>query len=423
MQKISCHLIFSFFLTFLLHSVALSDDPVSQDEINLYSSLLSGYNNKMRPWQLTQIWVSPKLNQIISIDEKSEIMTSSIYLKLYWYDPRLMWDAQNNSLDQILLPAKSIWVPDFIIMNSAETNGFISILDQNLASITPDGLIYLVINIGLLKTRCKLNFYYFPFDVQNCPVVIGSWQYDDTKLILNSNATLLDDSEYKKNQIWQFVDLTYSNISSDSRLYYGFGSDIQFNFILKRMPLNYMLNNIFPCLVLNAVTFIAYFLNFAQQSAISIYFQSTQIKSIQLIKFILGMTIFLTLAIYSVRIASDFPAQGEYIPIISLYFVLGLFFTFISLVWFTYAEYMRTKQRMPACLAQLAKLLRSLSSCRFIKTKNKVISNDTKELDKKEELLSLVSSINYLVVFIMMILSLVSNLVIWLLLLSNEFTF
>ena len=138
--------------------------------------------------------------------------------------------------------------------------------------------------------------------------------------------------------------------------------------------------------------------------------------------FFKGMTIFLTLAIYSVRIASDFPAQGEYIPIISIYFVLGLFYTFISLVWFTYAEYMRTKQRMPACLTQLAKFLRSLSSFKLIKTKSKVKSNDTKELDKKEELLSHVSSINYLVVFIMMLTSLISNLVIWLLLLSKKST-
>ena len=127
------------------------------------------------------------------------------------------------------------------------------------------------------------------------------------------------------------------------------------------------------------------------------------------------MTIILTLAIYSLRISGDFPSQGEYIPIISIYFALGLILTFVSMIWFTYAEYMRTKQHMPAFLTKLAHFLRALSSCRL---KNKVVQSPEK-LDQKEKIAYLVAVLNKMMVCICIVSSFVLTVVIFSLLLTH----
>ena len=40
------------------------------------------------------------------------------------------------------MPAKKIWLPDFFVINTADSNGFVSITDTSLAYIHYDGLVY-----------------------------------------------------------------------------------------------------------------------------------------------------------------------------------------------------------------------------------------------------------------------------------------
>ena len=131
------------------------------------------------------------------------------------------------------------------------------------------------------------------------------------------------------------------------------------------------------------------------------------------------MTIFLTLAIYSVRIASDFPTQGDYIPIISIYFILGLLFTFISLLWFTYAEYLRTKIEKPKMMVKLARLLTCLPLISWMdsKRKNKIFVKPIAETDEAN---NFVSVINIFIFCITLSTSLISNIYIWSSLITND---
>ena len=47
------------------------------------------------------------------------------------------------------------------------------------------------------------------------------------------------------------------------------------------------------------------------------------------------------MGIISVRVANDVPIQSEYLPLISLYFLFNLTYTFISFFWFSVAEVLR----------------------------------------------------------------------------------
>ena len=59
------------------------------------------------------------------------------------------------------------------------------------------------------------------------------------------------------------------------------------------------------------------------------------------------MSTFLTLAVYSLKVSSDFPTESLYFPIISIYFIVGIAHTLLSLIWFTISNYTKEKQAKP----------------------------------------------------------------------------
>ena len=59
------------------------------------------------------------------------------------------------------------------------------------------------------------------------------------------------------------------------------------------------------------------------------------------------MSTFLTLAVYSLKVSSDFPTESRFFPIISIYFIIGIAHTLLSLGWFTISNYTKEKQVKP----------------------------------------------------------------------------
>lgn len=102
---------------------------------------------------------------------------------------------------------------------------------------------------------------------------IGSWIYDNYTLSFGSNDDFVDTSRYIYNPIWDLYDVVVNPYTTDDR-YKGveypsgsfpFSEDITFKVILFRIPLYFMINNIFPCLILNCVTLLIFFLPFVSQ--------------------------------------------------------------------------------------------------------------------------------------------------------------
>ena len=234
---------------------------------NLSSFLLiqKNYNKNVRPLYQTNIEFEMSVNQLVNIDEKNEIMTSSCYLKMKWQDTRMSWDTNTFNVDQILVPATSLWLPDAYVINTAEASGFVSITSSNYALINSEGVIYLVINLSALKTRCSINVSGFPYDNQTCTIVLGSWQYDNSRLIFSANDTVLNTANYVTNPTWILKNTTALDSTTNTRFDNSSGlasTDVVFYFFIKRRPTNYMLNNLLPCFLLNIITLITFWIPF-----------------------------------------------------------------------------------------------------------------------------------------------------------------
>lgn len=118
--------------------------PVA-NETHIRSILLTGYDRYSRPNETTKISLDLVLKQIVGIDEKNQIVTTSSYLIADWVDPRLVWPNAGYD-DYITLRANQIWLPDLYVINTGDTNGFITVSESNL------------IYVGLIDGSVNTNF-------------------------------------------------------------------------------------------------------------------------------------------------------------------------------------------------------------------------------------------------------------------------
>ena len=85
------------------------------------------------------------------------------------------------------------------------------------------------------------------------------------------------------------------------------------------------------------------------------------------------MNIFLTFAVYSLRISNDMPIQSDYVPDISAYFLSSIGINMVAFAWVVYLNRCSTKGEIPRCLEIIAVFLKkSLFCCCFPVEKRKV---------------------------------------------------
>lgn len=123
-----------------------------------------------------------------------------------------------------------------------------------------------------------------------------------------------------------------------------------------------MINHIMPTLILSCMTLLAFYFPYAQQilssnpNQHSILFYS-KISNIHIC--LVGITIFLTLSVFSVRIADDIPTQGTPIPLIFIYFTVDCFLDFSVLLYFIIKDSLDRSQTLPTCIQKIGLLLTS----------------------------------------------------------------
>ena len=233
---------------------------------NLTAYLFKNYNAYQKPSFSLPMSLNIQFNQLISIDEKNQIMTSSFYLGVYWIDERLTWKRSEYDIDEILVPVNKLWLPDLYIINTADINGFIN-YSNYLALIESNGTINLILNLCLLKTRCSINIAGFPYDSQTCNIQIGSWSYDNEQISFSGKDSSFETKDYIENAVWYLQSVSSDEKETSKRL--SNSTDISFKIKIKRRPTNYMFNNLYPCFVLNVVTLLTFWIPFAPAFAAS----------------------------------------------------------------------------------------------------------------------------------------------------------
>ena len=72
------------------------------------------------------------------------------------------------------------------------------------------------------------------------------------------------------------------------------------------------------------------------------------------------MSQFMILAQYSVKVQSDMSPQAQFLPMVTLYFMLGLSYAFVSLLWFIIANNWTVKNNIPPYVSKFASYVKKV---------------------------------------------------------------
>ena len=201
-----------------------------------------------------------------------------------------------------------------------------------------------------IKSICKIDITFFPFDEQICLLTFGSWTYNSQFLDLARKSETADLQKYTSNGQWTLVSVNATrNVVKYSCCKYPY-VDITFRVHLRRRPLFFVQNLILPCILLATLTVFSFTLPPGSGERIA-----------------LVITLLLGLTVYMLIFTENIPKTSEVLPLISKFFIVILFEVAFCLmgtsVTLRFYHFSEPERKVPAwvnffIVGWLAKLLR-----------------------------------------------------------------
>ena len=126
-------------------------------------------------------------------DTAAQTFSLDGYIRTWWYDPRLHFNgtADGGCADSITLSRdemRKVWRPNFYWEKSIEVefpdlSQWHGSAKSQFMYVYPDGLVYASLQ-GSMKLHCAVNLTNLPFDTQECEVVWGLYDADDSQVQL-----------------------------------------------------------------------------------------------------------------------------------------------------------------------------------------------------------------------------------------------
>uniref|UniRef100_A0A8D2ZMV3 Neuronal acetylcholine receptor subunit alpha-7 n=2 Tax=Scophthalmus maximus TaxID=52904 RepID=A0A8D2ZMV3_SCOMX len=270
---------------------------------NLLKNLLKDYNRMERPvandsHPLT-VHFSLSLIQVMDVDEKNQVLTTNIWLRMSWFDHYLKWNqSEHPGVKNLRFTTDQVWTPDILLYNSADDD-FDSTFKTNVLVNSSGYAEYLP--PGIFMSTCNVDVRWFPFDIQKCELKFGSWTYDGWLLDLQMNDA--DISGFMPNGEWDLVGVPGTRNEAFYDCCKEPYPDVTFVVTIRRRTLYYALNLLIPCVLLSSMTLLIFVLPADSGEKIS-----------------LGITVLLSLTVFMLLVAEIMPATSDSVPLIGQYF-------------------------------------------------------------------------------------------------------
>ncbi|CAJ1053000.1 neuronal acetylcholine receptor subunit beta-2-like [Xyrichtys novacula] len=272
------------------------------------------YNKLIRPAvnksQQVTISIQVSLSQLISVNEREQIMTTNVWLCQEWNDYRLRWDPDKyGGIKKLRIPSKHIWLPDIVLYNNADGVYEVSFYCNAVVSNTGD---IFWLPPAIYKSACAIEVEDFPFDKQNCTLKFRSWTYDHTEvdLVLTSDFASRDD--YTPSGEWDIVSLPARKNEDPNDITY---LDITYDFVIQRKPLFYTLNMIIPCVLITSL-------------AILVFYLPSDCRE----RMTLCVSVLLALTVFLLLISKIVPPTSFAVPLIGKYLMFTMVLVTFSIV-------------------------------------------------------------------------------------------
>ncbi|VDI05907.1 Hypothetical predicted protein [Mytilus galloprovincialis] len=213
---------------------------------SLYTTLTSGHNKHLRPEvdlsSSTVISIDFHLLNLQDINEVDGTVSITGYFNIQWTDNNMAWTpADHGNAEYIVLPENVIWKPPLINSNSAQEMAMFG-MDELSLYVRYNGQVTWLPGQNL-KFTCSFDITYFPFDTQQCTLLIVTWGHAAQDITFDSLNSTIQTSLYSINSEWELSN-TYVTVDNTGT------PKASFTFYFKRRPLFLTMTLILPCVFL-----------------------------------------------------------------------------------------------------------------------------------------------------------------------------
>ncbi|XP_054616618.1 5-hydroxytryptamine receptor 3A-like [Dunckerocampus dactyliophorus] len=277
----------------------------------------------MRPvknWtETTRVRLDMLLYGIIEVDEKSQTLTSHVWIQMIWKSDFLTWTPSKFcGIEKLAFPKSKLWIPDIIIQEDTSDTG--SITASPFVTVHSNGMMQMYIRQRLTST-CTLDLYNFPFDKQSCEITFRSMNFNDKGINLGtissddiisdiSEQIMVTRGEWRLEALEADKNVTTGKNSNPSQLIYQVR--------IVRKPMLYIIIFIVPLLCLLFLDLTSFFISEARGEKLSF-----------------KITVLLSISVLLLILKDMLPSTEEKLPLIASY-CIGVF----ALVGFSVLEAM-----------------------------------------------------------------------------------
>ncbi|XP_038059338.1 neuronal acetylcholine receptor subunit beta-4-like [Patiria miniata] len=302
----------------LLASLHLSGCFASEKADELFYKLTNEnhYNPLIRPVfnesEAVMVKFGLSISQLIDVDEKNQIMTTSVWVKHSWTDRHLTWNPDEyDGITYIHIPSSLLWRPDILLYNNAD--GYFDVRFLVNAIVYHDGTVRWL-PPAIYKSSCKINIEFFPFDEQECRMKFGPWTHESRKVDMLDEQNIVDQEDYSENGEWKIVESPAIRHIIEYPCCDEAFVDVTFYFKLHRKPLFYVVTLVIPCILISFLTILVFYLPADAQEKIT-----------------LSISILLALIVFLLLIPSIIPPTSTTLPLIGRYMLFTMVLVTMSI--------------------------------------------------------------------------------------------
>uniref|UniRef100_A0AC35U7G0 Neur_chan_LBD domain-containing protein n=1 Tax=Rhabditophanes sp. KR3021 TaxID=114890 RepID=A0AC35U7G0_9BILA len=313
-------------------SALLQADGQFLPHVRLAKDLLDKkrYDNRIRPVvnqsQPTKVNFTMSLYQILAINDKQQSLDLNVWVIQKWNDEFLGWNPHKyGMINSTILPYNSIWLPDTyvynsVIMNREETERYINVVVDTNYYKRERGSEITLMYPSLYRTSCRLNILYFPYDQQNCTIIISSWTSDKASIDYYPDLPNVNLANYIPNEEWIVVSFTVHRVEKKFVCCPDPWVLLECNLVIRRKPLYYIVNLVVPTSVITLV-------------AVTGFFTPASTSNERREKLSLGIDSLLAMSILMMMVSEQMPTTSDYVPLFGLFYLAIIIIIFIGTIF------------------------------------------------------------------------------------------
>ncbi|XP_065209557.1 acetylcholine receptor subunit beta-type unc-29-like isoform X2 [Planococcus citri] len=192
------------------------------------------------------------------------------WLRLRWFDPRLMWDpSKYGNLSMMHFAPHEVWKPQIIAMRRLDAH-LVDNYSQNFIVVNYTGLA-LFVPATNFKVRCDLNYYDWPFDKQICQLILRVTGTRTTPMQFNSTYFSASDLSDGIVSNWEIETVNTQYVSTNSCLICsGPISELHYEFHIKKIEVKYYGFVILPAFGLSFLLLSTFWLPITSQKKLTL---------------------------------------------------------------------------------------------------------------------------------------------------------